>query len=805
MQVRKRNGKLESFDNGKIQAAIFAAMETVLGPLNIDDSEIEKLSEIVEGTLKETYVPSDYRENSFIFNIENIQDAVVSALQVGDYHEVATAYTRYRTEREMLRPYASGLSDQLSDYILYSKYSRTDPSTGKLIDWDTIVDNLGAMWKKQVKKTIQDKLPFVPKQLTSPTFDNDLDAAIAAVRRKDILPSMRSLQFAGVPIEVNNSRMYNCSFKVVDNLRFFGEAFFLLLSGCGVGYSVQQEHVNKLPELTKSRNVVHHIVEDTIEGWQSALDALIYSYCDDVDNGNFGYYAEFDYSAIRAEGSLLKTSGGKAPGHIPLKDCIESIRKILDEIVDSGWTPFLSHRIVCTLAEAVLAGGIRRSSLICLFDEFDTEMFHCKSDKSWFSKYPELRLSNNSVAIPKEKVNDFDWKKILTTALNYGEPGFFIQQHLFHGTNPCGEIGLDGASTRDGYKASKVSPVFSGDGGFSFCNLTSINCSTLHSEYDFLNRCKFAALIGTIQATFTEVTDNVELSRLDKGSKAIIEEDALLGVSLGGIMDCPISLDGVMLRVGAGAVVQNNIDYANYLGINPAARTTTVKPEGTSSLLLGGISNGTHPHHSSHYFRRVKANPNESCAQLMMRYNPHMVTEISETEWVITFPIVAPDNARAKEDWAATELLDFIKNIYLNWVLPGTYVRYTNSGFAKDIASFPSRGITHNVSSTVTFKKEEMPEIVEWLEENYGDYGKEEGGNMPNLMMPAIAFMSWFSDKAYPNMPFEAVTTEADAVKFNSLIDNWVDLPYGSITNAFLEPGSACEGPSCEFDFNAIF
>lgn len=794
LSVLKRNKSVQPWDQDKINSAIFSAMESVLSAINVEDDRVNEV-----GLLVRMYFESKQRnEDTDVFDVEDIQDIVVATLQSQDFHEVATAYTTYRTQQSILRPSTIGLSEALADYVTYSKYSRSDASTGYLKSWPKICDSLEEMYERQIQRRIDSSI----KPLEVDKVKTGMKAAMNLIRSKVILPSMRSLQFAGLPIESNNARMYNCSFSPVNRLDFFKETFFLLLSGCGVGYSVQDTHIAYLPQLTKSRKVKTLTIEDSIEGWAEALDFLLNGYVDgSPEMGEEAFYPEFNYIYVRKEGEELKTSGGKAPGHIPLKTALEAIRVILDDIALTEWTPFKAHRITCLLAEAVLAGGIRRSSLICLFDEDDYEIYNCKRSKTWFTDFPELRLANNSVAIPFDKVGSFNWKKLIDTAMNYGEPGFFIQQHEYHGTNPCGEIGLDAAATLHGYKnQTKFINQGTRGLGFTFCNLTSINLSKITSMVEFLEACEAATVIGTIQASFDQVGKDEDLAvanPLTDATREIMQEDALLGVSLNAIFDSKYDLSEEELQEGALHCLRFNEVYAEALGINKASRLTTVKPEGTSSLALGGCSAGVHPHHSKSYFRRVKASPQESCAQLMKAFNPHMVTEVSDTEWLITFPIVAPEGAVTKDDVSALDLLDKIGKIYKNWVVPGT-----RSLEEDPYQTYNSALITHNVSSTVTIKEDEKDEVIDWLEGNYVNYQEQIDfvGEERNMMMPAIAFMRHYGDKDYPNAPFEAVTSAADVVKFNELISNYKPVPYDQIHKAHTEFGSACEGPSCEIE-----
>ena len=305
----------------------------------------------------------------------------------------------------------------LSDITIFNKYAKYIPELGRRESWDEIVIRNQDM---HIKKHPQLK-------------ESILQVYNEYVLPKKVLPSMRSLQFAGKPIEINNARIFNCSYLPIDDYRAFSETCFLLLSGCGVGYSVQKHHINKLPEIKGPIKTRKYLVADSIIGWADAVKELIKAY----------FFGErmpiFDFSDIRPKGALLITSGGKAPGKEPLKDMLHNIKKILDrKKIGDKLTTLECHDILCFIAQAVLAGGIRRSAMISLFNIDDESMLTSKFNH-WWELNPQRALANNSAVILRHKIKEQDfkvlWEKI--EASRSGEPGIFFTNDKHYGTNPC--------------------------------------------------------------------------------------------------------------------------------------------------------------------------------------------------------------------------------------------------------------------------------------------------------------------------------------------------------------------------------
>jgi ribonucleoside-triphosphate reductase (thioredoxin) len=581
----------------------------------------------------------------------------------------------------------------LSDLTVYMKYAKYLPDVNRRETWEELVTrNMNMHIKKY------------------PQLGSEITEVYKYVYDKKVLPSMRSMQFGGKPIEISPNRIYNCAYLPIDHLDAFAESMFLLLGGTGVGYSVQKHHVDKLPEIRKPNpnRKRRFLIGDSIEGWADAVKVLFKSYF-----GEHSSTPEFDFSDIRPKGARLITSGGKAPGPQPLKDCIHQLMKILDAKKDGEkLTPIESHDMVCHIADAVLSGGIRRAALISLFSADDNEMISCKSG-AWWEKNPQRGRANNSAVLLRHKITKdvfMDlWKRV--EASNAGEPGIYFTNDKDWGTNPCCEIALRPNQ---------------------FCNLCEVNVSDIESQEDLNNRVRAAAFIGTLQAGYTD------FHYLRDVWKRTTEKDALIGVSMTGIGSGVVL--GYDMKQAANIVKGENERVAQLIGINKSARTTTVKPAGTTSLTLG-TSSGIHAWHNDYYIRRIRVGKNESIYQYLSIYHPELV----EDEYfrphdtaVISVPQKAPEGAILRTE-SPFQLLERVKKVTQEWVKPG-HRNGSNS---------------HNVSATISLKPEDWELAGEWMWENRNFYN-------------GLSVLP-YSDHTYIQSPFEDCTKEEFERLFSKL------------------------------------
>jgi ribonucleoside-triphosphate reductase len=608
----------------------------------------------------------------------------------------------------------------LSEITVYMKYARFIPENNRRETWEELVTRNKEMHQRKY-----------------PQLKDEIENVYKFVYDKKVLPSMRSLQFGGKPIEISPNRIYNCAYLPIDDWRAFGEVMFLLLGGTGVGYSVQKHHVEELPPIHRPKNKERRfLIGDSIEGWADAVKALMKSYF------TGGSSIRFDYSDIRHKGARLITSGGKAPGPEPLRICIEKIRAILDLKQDGEQLSSIEvHDIVCHIADAVLAGGIRRAALISLFSADDDDMISCKFG-NWWELNPQRGRANNSAVLLRSKVTEeffkTIWKKIELS--NAGEPGIYLSNDKDWGTNPCCEIALR---------------------PFQFCNLCEVNVSDVESQEDLEARVRAASFIGTLQAGYTD------FHYLRPIWQRTTEKDALLGVGMTGIGSGKVQkLD---LKAAAKVSREENERVAGVIGINRSARTTTIKPAGTSSLTLG-CSSGIHAWHNDFYLRRVRVGKNEAIYSYLAINHPELV----EDEYfrphdtaVIGVPQKAPEGSILRSE-SPLQLLERVKWFNQNWIKPGHRTGMN----------------THNISATVSIREHEWDAVGNWMWEN-----KEHFNGLSVLP---------YDGGTYIQAPFEDINEE----KYNQLIETLHDVDLSKVIeledNTDLSGELACAGGACE-------
>ena len=725
--------------------------------------------------------------------IEEVQDTVEKAIAAEGEWDVARSYIIYRAKKAAQR-LTHWPENGLSDYIATSKYARYRPDLGRRESFPEAARRVMAMHLEHFKDRLAIHMPSPDEQspaapgdrrllaewLAGGTLSDAIHRAFGAVAMKRVLPSMRSLQFGGEAILKNHARLFNCSFSPVDRVEFFREYFFLLLAGTGCGFSVQRHHVELLPVLPvrgeeMELRVEHFSIEDTIEGWSDALHFLVRSHVEH-------FKAEFNFSKIRPRGAQLVTAGGKAPGHLPLKQALIDVDALLTGASGRKLRPIEVYDICMFTARAVLSGGIRRSATICLFSPDDEEMMSAKTG-NWFEKNPQRSASNNSAVLPRGASDDTLFRRLFAAQKEFGEPGFYFADHPDYGCNPCCEIGLHpvvGGELDDEAEVAKLRALgYTGSvehgvrlSGWQMCNLSTINGAALQTVDDFLVACIHASVIGTLQAAYTDIPYLGPISRY------LNERDALLGVSICGFMDNPeILFNPEVLERGARLCRAANRIVASVIDIRPAARVTCVKPEGTASLLLGAAS-GIHPHHARHYFRRVQANRKDPVYRHFKSLNPHM-TEPSvyrpETDDVITFAVEAPPHAILRDEVSAVEFLHFVQLVQQHWVLNG------------ETAHSRSPGLHHNVSNTCTVKAEEWNAVADFIWQHREHF-------------TGVSLLGHDGDKRYAQAPREEVSTQDDFAKWNRLKYtpvNYTELVENS-DETKLKEIVACAGGACE-------
>lgn len=607
----------------------------------------------------------------------------------------------------------------LSDITIFQKYAKYIPSLNRRETWSEIVYRYLTMMESKYP-TLKDEIWFHGQ----------------AILEKKVLPSMRALQFAGVAVEKNPARVYNCCFLPIDDYRSFSETMFLLLGGTGVGYSVQFHHIDKLPEIKIPTKEKRFLIGDSIEGWADAVKALVKAYL------KGGAKPRFDYSDIRHKGVRLITAGGKAPGPEPLKLCLAHIESIFArKKAGEKLCPIEAHDIQCHIANAVLAGGIRRAAMISLFSFDDEEMLTSKFG-NWWELNEQRGRSNNSAAIVRNRIKpeEFEslWSKI--EASNAGEPGIYFTNNADWGTNPCAEIALR---------------------SYQFCNLCEMNVSDIKSESDLFARATAATFFGTLQAGFTD------FHYLREVWKRTTEKDALIGIGMTGIASGAI--DNYDLKKLAVHVKDQNKIYSKNIGINSAARCTTVKPSGTTSCVLG-TSSGIHAWHNDFYIRRMRINKSEDLYKYLIKTCPSVVKDefFNPTKVaVIEIPQKAPEGSVIRTESVFT-MLDRVMKFNIDWVQEG----HRNGDN------------TNNVSATASIKPQDWKSVGSVL---WNTRHKFNGMSV----LP-------HDNGSYVQAPFEDITEEEFNKRVKDLgnIDLSMVIEEDDIT-AFGQE-IACAGGACE-------
>jgi len=620
----------------------------------------------------------------------------------------------------------------MSDITIYMKYAKWLPLEFKKESWDMIVDRNLQMHLAKLKELGHDEDSHYYKEVVD-IYNNQ-------VRKFKILPSMRSMQYAGKAIEVSPNSIYNCAYMPVDSVECFHEAMFLLMNGTGLGYSVQQHHVRQLPEIKqpnkdRTRKIV---IQDSIMGWADAVKELFRSY-----TGELTQRPRFIYDDIRPKGTRLKTRGGKAPGPEPLRKCMVMVENILQTKEDgSQLTTLECHDILCHLADAVTAGGNRRAALIALFSANDMHMMNCKAGKGWQQTDSQRFRANNSVVLLRHRIKKdyFDeiWDRV--QAGGSGEPGIYLTNDKDWGTNPCCEIALR---------------------PYQFCNLTEINSSTVVDQEDLNERVRAATILGTLQASYTD------FHYLRDIWKTTTEKDSLLGVSMTGLASNKVTNLDITGTVYMAKEV--NKEWAKVMGINPAARLTCVKPSGTASMVCGS-SSGIHAWHNDYYIRRIRVGRQEAICKHLSENHPELIVddEFNPDGRIIEIPQKAPAGALWKKQEDTFMFLERVKNTSIRWVNPG----------------HSSGQNTHNVSATVYVNPDEWDEVGEWMWLNRHFYNGL--SCFPN------------DESVYVQAPFEACTKAKYEQMMKSLkaIDLTQIIEYDDDTNFGDEP--ACGGGACE-------
>jgi len=718
--IRKRDGSIVDFDIRRIANALSKAM-IATGEGNENDVRFIT-HKVLQELLREKGVTK-----GFVPSVESIQDMVEKHLILEEFVQTAKAYILYRSKRSELRDKGLSVPDNvrrlsleskqyfhnsLSEFVYYRTYSRWMEEEGRRETWI---------------ETVNRYISFMREKLGSKLTDTEFEELREAIVNQEVMPSMRLMWSAGNAVRKTNVAAYNCSYIAPTKLRDFGEIMYLSMCGTGVGFSVESQTVQQLPQVKRQTGGMFptHVIEDSKEGWADALILGLQTWFSGKD-------IIFDYSKIRPRGSRLKTMGGQSSGPEPLKALLEFSREKILKRQGRRLSNIDVHDIICKTGEVVVMGGVRRSALISLSDLDDEDMRNAKNGQFYLTE-PQRSMANNS-AVYNEKPNSVEFfdEWIALAKSGTGERGIFNRGSLKRqlperrwkifekdaencGTNPCGEIVLKSKE---------------------FCNLSEVVARAEDTEATLIKKVRIATILGTYQSTLTK------FPYLSKEWTSNCEEERLLGVSITGQWDCPAVRNAATLKKMKEEALRVNKEYAKRFGINPSACITCVKPSGTVSQLVDAAS-GMHPRHSQYYIRRIRISATDSLFKMLkdqgMPYHPEVGQTIADAStYVLEFPVKAPDGGIFRDHRSAIEQLEYWKLVKEN---------YTE----------------HNPSVTISIGDNEWIGVANWLYEDWD-------------MLGGLSFLPR-TNHVYRLSPYEEITKE----QYEEMLKRFAGIDYSKI------------------------
>ncbi len=743
-QIKKRDGHIAPFEQDRITHAIGKAMTAAQeGNPEIDS---ERVSDQVVNALAHKY-PSVH-----ILNIEQIQDMVETQLMATGFNQTAKSYILYRNERSRIREQKQEVPEHVRELAAQSKKYFKNP-LGEFIYYRTYSrwideENRRETWIETVDRYVN----FMRENLGEKLTDKEYGEIREGILNQEAMPSMRLLQFAGKAAGSTNVSAYNCSFIAPSAIQDFAEIMYISMCGTGVGFSVESQNIQQLPQIKKQtgEKLETHIIPDSKEGWADALATGMKTWFNGQD-------IDFDFSLLRPAGARLKTMGGKSSGPDPIRELLNFTRAKILRKQGRRLSNLDAHDIICKIGEIVVAGGVRRSALISLSDLDDLEVRDAKKGAFYMTE-PQRSLANNSaVYTEKPSSTEFMEEWIALMKSGSGERGIFNRGGLAKtlperrikvlkgylgnlGTNPCGEIILQSKQ---------------------FCNLSEVVARAEDTESSLLRKIRLATILGTYQSTLTK------LPYLSKEWTENCEKERLLGVSITGEWDSPVVRKPEVLNRLREESIKINQEYAKRFKINESTCITCVKPSGNLSQTVD-CSSGLHPRHSQYYIRRVRIAHTDSLFKMLrdqkIPYHPEVgQTKDSATTYVIDFPVKSPEGAVLKNDVSALELLEYWKVVKINFT-------------------------EHNPSVTISVGEDEWIAVANWLYENWEIIG-------------GLSFLPR-SNHVYQLAPYEEINEE----QFQELSDKFIGLDFSQIMayekkdETDIKKELACVGGVCAID-----
>jgi ribonucleoside-diphosphate reductase alpha chain len=709
VNIVKRDGRIVPFEMERIEIAIARCFKSVH----------KEQGKLVKNLTKQVVniVSAKFEQPS----VEVVQDIVEMVLQAAGEYGAAKSYILYRAEHAKMRQHrpipddvrkAFDESDkffptQIQKFQFYDKYSRFGYKHGRRETWIETVDRA------------VDYLRELSEYRLSPLTYARIRQGILDMK---VMPSMRLLAMAGSAARRNNISIYNCSYMPVDSNDSFVEALLISMSGCGVGYSVESDYIEKFPRIKRQKELapIKYVVDDSTEGWCNSLRKGLETWFDGRD-------IQFDYSQIRPAGAVLRVKGGRASGPEPLRKMLEFVRARILNRQGSFLRSLDAHDIMCAVGAAAVSGGVRRTAMISLFDYDDKEMRHCKDGDFWRSNNQRWN-ANNSAVWPSRKLTQSEVAQYVLDMVNSqrGEPGIFNRQAAIEtrparrkearfGTNPCGEIVLR---------------------PFQFCNLSVAVARENDTLEDLIDKVELATIIGTIQSMATHFPG------LRPEWRKNCEEERLLGVDINGQLDCPLVQKAEVMAKLRDAAIEMNKRTTDKLGINQSVAVTCVKPSGNSSQLLN-CSPGIHARWSKYYIRNVRVGTHTPIFKVLQNSGVPMDPENGQSKetantWVVHFPIKAPERAITRNERTALEQCEY-------WLQNKMY--YTE----------------HNPSVTITYKPHEVLDIIRWVYDNQDKIG-------------GMTFLPAF-DAQFDQMPYVEISKE----EFEKLANEFPNIDFSKV------------------------
>jgi ribonucleoside-diphosphate reductase alpha chain len=745
-KVQKRNGSVVSFDLDKITNAIYKAM------INSEEGSHEE-AELISNKVYAELVRINKTFANFMPTVEGTQDLVEQQLILSNYVKTSKHYILYREERSRIRATRTieipenvrklaqdskkYFKNSLAEFVYYRTYSRWIPEQSRRETWIETVDRY---------------VDFMKENLGSKLKESECKEVREYILNQKSIPSMRLLQFAGDPARKTNVCAYNCSFIAPTKIPDFAEIMYISMCGTGVGFSVEEFFVTKLPQIDKQsgKKLATHVVGDSKEGWCDSLTVGLNAWFGGED-------IDFDYSLVRPEGARLKIMGGKASGPAPLKQLHEFARSKIISKQGKRLSTIDVHDICCMIGQIVVVGGVRRSAMISLSDLDDEAMRDAKAGQFW-NTAPQRTMSNNSASYIEKPTNvQFldEWVSLVKSGS--GERGIFNRSGLKTqlparrvsllgekinelGTNPCAEIILQSKQ---------------------FCNLSEVVCRAEDTEKSLMDKVRVSTIIGTYQATLTN------FPYLSKDWAENCRAETLLGVSLTGQWDSAVVRDEKVLRKLRAESERVNKIYSKRFNINPSTCITCVKPSGTASQVLDTAS-GMHPRHARYYIRRVRISKTDSLFKMLKDQNVPYYPEVGYTNdnastFVLEFPVAAPKGSIFKDDVSALDQLEHWKKVKQNFT-------------------------EHNPSVTVSVGEDEWIKVGNWVYENFESVG-------------GLSFLPR-SNHVYQLAPYEEISKE----KYEEMVEKFGDIDFSKILAYELADETdrkaelACAGGVCEID-----